>query len=64
MVAKTRQIKLTKAWNQHQKGAVLDLNEPVAETLVGNGMAEFTDNPKLSTPGTKKVNSSRVTAKG
>lgn len=63
MKAKTKTVKLIDTWNEHQKGAVIDLIEPKAETLCANGLAEPVG-WKLSKQGTKTVSAAKVAVKG
>lgn len=63
MKTKRLTIKLTQPWNGNQKGGVIDLTEPVAETLCAKGIAEPVG-WKLSRQGTKTVSAAKVTIKG
>lgn len=56
-------VKLTQPWNGHQKGAVIDVTEPQAETLCRVEIAEPVG-WKLSKPGTKSISAAKVAAKG
>ena len=47
------------------EGGIVEVTEPIANTLIAAGVAKMVDKlPKLSSPGTKAVRASAVTTKG
>ncbi len=57
-------IKLSKAWNGHEVGAELNLDEVEAQKLIKDGIAEATETPKPVASATSAIAQSIVRSIG
>lgn len=62
---KRKSVRLLVPWNRNQKGSVVTLAEPVADTLIRQKIGEaYAEDKPMSEPGTKAVSSGKTEKKG